>query len=137
MLSTIANIILLITLGFAAFIVFQRMRGGHAKPKSAPPVDPAAQSAYNKTNVAMEEEVDLTLQERIELSWQFLTNITEQIMNRFSAKDQQQVYKAGQQLAKNGAKYQHDVHQEAHFTQQVIKTRVIQQNKDKDASRSR
>ena len=137
MLSTIANIILLIALGFAAFFVFQRMRG-QTKTKRITPVDPSAQSAYEKANVPMEEEeVNLTLQERIELSWQFLTNITEQIMNRFSTKDQQQVYKAGQQLAKNVTKYQHDVHQEANFTQKAIKARVVQQNKDKSTGQSR
>jgi hypothetical protein len=125
MLSTIANIILLIALGFAAFFVFQRMRG-QAKTKQITPIDPSAQNAYEKANVPMEEEeVNLTLQERIELSWQFLTNVTEQIMNRFSTKDQQQIYKAGQQLAKNGAKYQHDVHQEVNFTQKAKKARAL------------
>ena len=32
-----------------------------------------------------------TLQEKIELSWAFLTNITEQVMSRFSAQDQKKV----------------------------------------------
>jgi hypothetical protein len=134
MLSTIINIILLIALAIAALFVLQRMRG-RAKPKHIPPVDPLSQSAYTKTNVPMEEEVSLTLQERIELSWQFLTNITEQVISRFSKKDQQQIYKAGQALTRNGAKYQHDVYQEANFTQKTVKT--VQKDKDKSASKSR
>tara|TARA_B110000503_G_scaffold143661_1_gene246755 strand:+ start:6415 stop:6819 length:405 start_codon:yes stop_codon:yes gene_type:complete len=134
MLSTIINIILLIALAIAALFVLQRMRG-RAKPKHVPPVDPLSQSAYTKTNVPMEEEVSLTLQERIELSWQFLTNITEQVISRFSKKDQQQIYKAGQALTQNGTKYQHDVYQEANFTQKTVKT--VQKDKDKSASKSR
>ena len=135
MLSTIINIVLLIALAIAAFFVLQRMFG-RAKPKYVPPIEPLSQASYKKTNVPMEEEeVSLTLQERIELSWQFLTNITEQVISCFSKKDQQQIYKAGQALTRNGAKYQHDVYQEANFTQKMVKT--VQKDKNKSASKSR
>lgn len=137
MLSTIANIILLVALGAAAFFMLQKMRG-HKKSTHTPPADPASQEVYDKGNSPPEEEeINLTMKEKIELSWQFLTNITEQIMNRFSASDQERVQQAGQKLTKNGTQYQHDVHQEAHFTQEAIKTRVMKQNKSKNKGQSR
>ncbi|WP_322776053.1 DUF2660 domain-containing protein [Candidatus Megaera venefica] len=90
---------------------------------------------YNQNRHKEDEDKSLTLQEKIELSWAFLTNITEQVMNRFSNQDQQKVENAGQALSKNGAKYQHNVNREANIVQAVIKTRVKDQNKGQSVSR--
>lgn len=76
-------------------------------------VDPEAQDQYDQVKHAEEEEEKkLTLEERIEMSWQFLTNITEMVMNRFSASDKQQVHEAGLAMQKNGMEYLHDVDME-------------------------
>ncbi|QCS24020.1 DUF2660 domain-containing protein [Rickettsia parkeri] len=55
------------------------------------------------------ENKKLTLQERIELSWKFLYNITEVILNKFSKEDVIQVNKCGQVLFENGVRYEHVV----------------------------
>lgn len=137
MLTTITNITLLITLGFAGFFMFKKIRG-HQKPKHTPPVDPVSQKLYEEAHLSpKEEDLKLTLQERIDLSWQFLTKITEQIMNHFSTKDQKIIQKAGNQLIQNGANYQHNVNQELQVAQKVTKTRAIQQTKEKGVEHSR
>ncbi|HJD56117.1 MAG TPA: DUF2660 domain-containing protein [Rickettsia endosymbiont of Pyrocoelia pectoralis] len=51
----------------------------------------------------------LTLQERIELSWKFLYDITEIILNKFSKEDITLVNKCGRILLDNGTKYEHVV----------------------------
>ncbi len=135
-MSTLINMILLVALGFAAFFIVKRMRG-HQKPEHVVPKDPKSQAIYNEVKHKDEEKITLTLQEKIELSWQFLTNITEQVMNRFSSADKDKIHQAGERFNKNGMKYQHDVHQEAHITQEAVKARVMQQNKSKDQSRLR
>ncbi|MGX6959794.1 MAG: DUF2660 domain-containing protein [Rickettsia endosymbiont of Pentastiridius leporinus] len=51
----------------------------------------------------------LTLQERIELSWKFLYDITAIILNKFSKEDIILVNKCGRVLLDNGARYEHVV----------------------------
>ncbi|ABV74642.1 hypothetical protein A1C_01655 [Rickettsia akari str. Hartford] len=67
----------------------------------------------NSPNVALNsqkpENKKLTLQERIELSWKFLYDITEVILNKFSKEDVMQVNKCGQVLFENGVRYEHVV----------------------------
>lgn len=111
------------------------MRSGGKKIAHLSPADQQAQEVYNQNRHKEDEDKSLTLQEKIELSWAFLTNITEQVMNRFSNQDQQKVENAGQALSKNGAKYQHNVNREANIVQAVIKTRVKDQNKGQSVSR--
>lgn len=108
------------------------MRFGGKKIVHLSPADQHSQEVYNQNRHKEDEDKSLTLQERIELSWAFLTNITEQVMNRFSNQDQQKVENAGHALSKNGAKYQHNVNQEANIVQAVIKTRVKDQNKEQN-----
>ena len=71
-MSTLINVILLVALGFAAFFIVKRMRG-HQKPEHVVPKDPKSQAIYNEVKHKDEEKITLTLQEKIELSWQFLT----------------------------------------------------------------
>lgn len=63
-------------------------------------------SAFNSKNQGNKK---LTLQERIELSWKFLYDITEVILNKFSKDDIILVNKCGRALLDNGAKYEHIV----------------------------
>ncbi|WP_347938547.1 DUF2660 domain-containing protein [Rickettsia oklahomensis] len=67
---------------------------------------------YNQ-NVALSSKKPknkkLTLQERVELSWKFLYDITEIILNKFSKEDVIQVNKCGQVLLENGVRYEHVV----------------------------
>ena len=65
------------------------------------------------------------------MSWQFLTNITEQVINKFSKQDKEQVNEAGGKLVENGMSYQHDVKQE--IKQNVSKMKTVAKNKAKEA----
>lgn len=134
-MSSSFNIILLIVCGVVALILIKRMRAGGKKAAHLSPADQHAQEVYNQNRHKEDEDKSITLQEKIELSWAFLINITEQVMNRFSSQDQQKVEDAGQALSKNGAKYQHNINREANIVQAVIKTRVKDQNKDQSISR--
>lgn len=130
------NIFLLLVVSVIAFILIKRMRSpGSKKNVHLSVADQHSQELYDQARHKEDEDKSLTLQEKIELSWAFLTNITEQVMNRFSAQDQKKVEDVGQTLTKNGAKYQHNVNREADIVKAVIKTRVKEQNKDQSLSR--
>jgi hypothetical protein len=129
------NIVLLLVCAVVAFILLRRMLGGGKKVIQVSSEDQRAQELYNQRHHKEDEDKSLTLQEKIELSWAFLINITEQVMNRFSSQDQQKVEAAGRMLGKNGAKYQHNVDMEAKIVQQVIKARTRDQNKDQSLGR--
>ncbi|MDN3031194.1 MULTISPECIES: DUF2660 domain-containing protein [Rickettsieae] len=51
----------------------------------------------------------LTLKEKVELSWKFLYEITESIVNKFSKEDVELVNHLGHTLLNNGMKYEHVV----------------------------
>ncbi|MCC8398144.1 MAG: DUF2660 domain-containing protein [Rickettsia endosymbiont of Labidopullus appendiculatus] len=51
----------------------------------------------------------LTLKERVELSWRFLYEVTELIVNKFSKEDVKLVTQLGHTLLDNGMKYEHVV----------------------------
>lgn len=129
-MSTLLNLILLVIVGFAGFFVFKKMRG-HPKPEHIVPEDPESQAKYEaaKTNPKDDEEKSLTMEERIELSWQFLIDITDRVLNHFSAGDRQKVNEAGDKLNKNGMKYQHNIDQEAKVTLQAVRSRSQAQQK--------
>jgi len=134
-MSNILHIILLVTLPIVAFILYRRIRNGSRNNFKVNHGNANAQEAYAANKHPKEEEVSLTLEERINLSWQFLINITEQVLSRFSKQDKQIVYEAGQKMKKHGMTYQHNVKQEAIFTINVIRSRVKQQNQDKGRAR--
>ncbi len=58
-------------------------------------------------NRRTDETKKLTIQERVELSWKFLYEITDIIINRFSKADVNVVTKCGKILLDNGGKYEH------------------------------
>jgi len=134
-MSTIMNILLLVVLGGIAIYMIKRMRSNYKKPEHVAIQDPAAQKLYNKQHPKKDEEKSLSIKEKIELSWQFVTHITEQVISRFSSNDQSKVYQAGKTLLKNGMKYQHNVSQEAKIVSDIVKARAVNQSKDQSVSR--
>jgi flagellar basal body-associated protein FliL len=69
--------------------------------------DPAAQASYNKKYT--HEDNSLSLEENIEKSWQFLIDIREYVINKFSKSDQDKIKKAGLKMASHNMQYQHDI----------------------------
>ena len=101
-----------------------------------PPVDPQAQALYDQSKYNKEdEEQSLTMQERIELSWQFLIDIKNQVLSKFSGPDQQKVHQAGKKMAEHGMRYQHDI--EMGIKRDVVQARSITKEQQKDQSISR
>lgn len=118
------------------FFLYKRIRNSSRTNNINVTFDRAqSQEAYAAKKYPKDEEVSLTLEERINLSWQFLTNITEQILNKFSKQDQDIIYKAGQKMNKHGMTYQHNITQEAKITINVIRSRTKQQEQDKGRAR--
>ena len=68
--------------------------------------DPDAQANYN---AKMQDKNLLTKEEKIELSWQFLYDITEVVLNKFSPEDKGNVHSIGHKLLDSGAGYEHVV----------------------------
>ncbi len=67
-----------------------------------------AQIIYeNKKNQKI--QAAMSQDEKIELSWKFLYDITEIVLNKFFPKDREEVHEAGAELAKNGMRYEHIV----------------------------
>lgn len=72
-----------------------------------------------------EDKKTLTLQERIELSWKFLYEITEIVINRFSRDDINYVNELGDILLNKGMRYEHVV--DLGIKQSVSKAKTIEQ----------
>gem|GEM_PF-2349844 len=90
------------------FLIYKKIA---ARKKNIAPVEGA--NFDDLPNVAINskkpEAQKLTLQERIDLSWKFLYDITEIILNKFSKEDVIQVNKCGNILLDNGVRYEHVV----------------------------
>ena len=69
--------------------------------------DPNAQAAYNK--IKFPSGPSFSAKELLELSWKFLYDITETVLNKFSVRDQQETMRNGRVLVEQGMKYQHVV----------------------------
>lgn len=135
-MSNLLSLILLVALPVVAFFLYKRVKGGASKNDVSTGADNTmSQEDYHAKKYPKDEEVSLTLEERIELSWQFLTNVTEQILNKFSKEDRNVVHDAGEKMNRHGMSYQHDVKQEAKVTIDVVKSRTKEQKKDKGRSR--
>ena len=66
--------------------------------------DPSAQKNYDENRGG---EKPLTLKERLELSWQFLYDITDIVLSKFSQADQETALGLGKTLLENGGHYEH------------------------------
>ncbi|WP_342267629.1 DUF2660 domain-containing protein [Candidatus Tisiphia endosymbiont of Empis tessellata] len=67
--------------------------------------DPNNAEPFNKEN----NKKNLSLNDRVELSWKFLYEITELIISKLSKKDVELVNKLGHILLDNGMRYEHVV----------------------------
>lgn len=127
-MSKIAIIVLIVAgIGLVYFI---RKGMGPPKVKKVVVVDPAAQEAYENAKNLDKNEKKLTLEERIELSWQFLAYIRDQVLNKFSKADREKVSEMGQVLTENGMHYEHDVNMEMSIRQEASKAKVVSKAKD-------
>lgn len=129
--SVLIGILLVLAIG--AFFIFKKSTPHKLKHMHVQ--DPEAQAAYDAKNAKKDETLELSLEERIELSWEFLNKITQQVIDLFSPQDKEQVLEAGKKLAKHGAKYQHNVYQEATGIKKSPKAQGVQQNKGAEVSR--
>ncbi|MDX1924723.1 MAG: DUF2660 domain-containing protein [Rickettsiaceae bacterium] len=68
--------------------------------------NPDAQKIYDKKN---RDPNYLNKEEKIELSWLFLYDITDKVLNSFSKEDREAVEAIGKQMLENGAGYEHVV----------------------------
>lgn len=107
-----SNTNILIALGcLALLVIFLMYKKIAARKKNILPTEGG--NLDDSPNIALNnnkpENKKLTLQERIELSWKFLYDITEIILNKFSKEDVIQVNKCGQVLLDNGVRYEHVV----------------------------
>ena len=128
-MSTLFNIALLIAAGIGiAYLIIKRKKKTGVKKVVV--VDPVAQELYTNQKHKQNEEKKLTLEEKIELSWQFLVNIKNQVLQKFSKSDQEKVARAGTILIENGMKYQHDVEQEAQISQEHLKAKSVNKPKE-------
>lgn len=135
-MSVVTIIILFVVLGLAALFIFKRMHSYH-KTKHTPPQDSSLQAVYDQKNKAKEDNLNLTLEEKMDLSWQFLTDISEKIVQSFSSQDQKQVQHSGSLLAQNGAKYNHNVDQEISIGEKFVKAKVIEKDIEQNKGHSR
>ena len=71
------------------------------------------------------EDKPLTLKEKIELSWKFLYEITELVINKFSKDDIKSANKLGYILLNNGMRYEHSV--QLGIKQSLSKTKTLEQ----------
>lgn len=132
-MSSSISIGILLALAIGAFFIFKKSSPNKVKPVRIE--DPEAQAAYDAKNAKKDEALQLSLEERIELSWEFLNKITQQVIDLFSPEDKDQVLEAGKKLAKHGAKYQHNVYQEALGIKKAPKAQSVGQNKGAEISR--
>lgn len=105
------NTHILIAIGCLAlliiFLIYNIVsRKKNTKSSGKDDFDDSQNVALNSKN---QDNKKLTLQERIELSWKFLYDITEIILNKFSKEDIILVNKCGRVLLENGGRYEHVV----------------------------
>ncbi len=132
-LSTIFVFILLF-IAYKKFTNYRHITGAHAADNKT-----AQESYYKKKH--QDDEKRMTLQERIELSWKFLYEITELILYKFSPQDRKAVEDAGRVLTEKGMKYEHVVelgirHDKAHAAN-ISKEERKDDSKNKSAAVAR
>ena len=75
--------------------------------KYTPAGDPEAQGKY--FNIKFPPMPAISAKELLELSWKFLYDLTEAVLNKFSVRDQQSIMQHGRVMVEHGMKYQHVV----------------------------
>ncbi len=131
-MSNLLNIVLMVLAGFSLLYLLIKRGKQQPKVKKIIVVDPEAQKTYN-IQKNTDEEKTLTMQERIELSWQFLVNIKNQVMQKFSETDLEKVQRAGTILSEHGMKYQHNAELEIIVNKEMSKTKVVTKQKEQES----
>jgi len=67
--------------------------------------DSAAQGKYDTEKAG--GEAKMKMKDRLELSWQFLYDITDIVLGKFSTQDQEATLAIGKSLLENGGRYEH------------------------------
>ena len=132
LLTGVLIIVLLVLAGFALLYLLIKRGKQQPKVKKIIVVDPEAQKTYN-IQKNTDEEKTLTMQERIELSWQFLVNIKNQVMQKFSETDLEKVHRAGTILSEHGMKYQHNAELEIIVSTEMSKTKLVTKQKEQES----
>ena len=105
MLYIILGIIVFIVMVY--FLIHKARGGSESNVKYTAKGDPEAQGKY--LNIKFPPSPHISAQDLLELSWQFLYDLTEMVLNKFSVRDQQEIVKHGRVMVEHGAKYQHIV----------------------------
>ncbi len=136
-MSNLLNVVLLIAAGIVLVLMYMKLKKEkEPKLKKVVVVDPEAQQLYATQKHKTDEEKTLTMQEKIELSWQFVVNIKNQVLEKFSKTDQEKVVRAGTILLEHGMKYQHDVELEVRINQES-KAKSVTKSKEQEQSMAR
>lgn len=136
-MSNLLNVVLLIAAGIVLVLMYIKLKKEKEPTlKKVVVIDPEAQQLYATQKHKTDEEKTLTMQEKIELSWQFVVNIKNQVLEKFSKTDQEKVVRAGTILLEHGMKYQHDVELEIRVRQES-KAKSVTKSKEQEQSMSR
>jgi hypothetical protein len=81
--------------------------------------DPNAQGKYD--SIKNPQHKTLSAKELLELSWAFLYDLTEVVLNKFSSTDQNKVMECGRTMVKNGMKYQHIIEDDPALIESYVK----------------
>jgi hypothetical protein len=87
--------------------------------------------AGHRVELIEEEKEKLSLEQRIDMSWDFLLRITDKILRFFSKEDNAIIYDAGEALRKNGGVYHHDIEQEL---EEALKISYVQKLQHQQSS---
>lgn len=128
-------LLVLAAIAVAVFFTYKKMFGRRDVERVLKE-DPAAQEEYHHAKHQEEnKEQTLTMQEKVELSWKFLTDITQQVVSKFSTKDKGRVQEAGEKLLEYGMNYEHNVAQEVKLSRSKVKSIAKTKTKSKGKSR--
>jgi len=102
-------LIILIAFALVIFLLLKKKTSGYSEGNAAYTAkeDPEAQGKY--INIKFPKITAISTKELIDLSWKFLYDITETVLNKFSVRDQQETLDQGRVMVQNGMKYQHIV----------------------------
>ena len=99
------KVIIPLTMAIGIYIFVKRRNNSQEKNiPYVPKDDPTAQFKYEDR---IKEKNLLTKEEQIDLSWQFLYDITDVVLNKFSQQDREFVHQMGHKLLQNGGGYEH------------------------------
>ena len=96
--------------------------------------DPTAQENYESS---LKPKKLLTKDERLELSWQFLYDITDVVLNKFPEEDRKQVHEIGHKMLDVGCGYEHVIEYGLKKEKEEEKTKELEKEQDLSADKTR